>query len=160
MQSRKLPLVPGVDYSADNNTASRIDWSVLSDEVIRDYDANTDLLLSNAILPTEALLCKDCECTNENHRNSLYQYYDHILETMRLAGVNTIHTHHTDRRSEFNRPGWTEFASDLYDMSRDVYFYGETGYPRQRELFYMKNRAKVRFKQPSILCITIELDQR
>ena len=37
--------------SADNNTASRIDWSVLSDDVIRNYGAYTGLLLSNVVSP-------------------------------------------------------------------------------------------------------------
>ena len=73
-----LQLVPDVVYSTDN-TASKIDWSVLCDDVIRNYGACTDLLLSNIVLPTGALLCKDCEWpTNENHRNSLCQYYDNV----------------------------------------------------------------------------------
>ena len=89
-----LQLVPDVDYCADN-TARRIDWSVLCDDVIRNYGAYTDLLLSNIVLPIEALLCKDCECTNEIHKNSLCQYYDNIVEAIKLAGVNTINTQHT-----------------------------------------------------------------
>ena len=40
----------------------------------------------------------------------------------------------------------TEFASDLYDTSRDIYFlWKDSGSPRQGELFYMKNRANARF---------------
>ena len=60
------------------------------DDVIRNYGACTHLLLNNIVLHTEALLCKDCECTNENHRNSLCQYYDNVVEAIQLAGVNTI----------------------------------------------------------------------
>ena len=113
----------------------------------RNYGAYTDLLLSNIVLPIEALLCKDCECTNENHKNSLCQYYDNIVEAIKLAGVNTINTQHTGGQDDFNRPGWTEFASDLYDTSRDIYFlWNDSGSPRQGELFDMKNRAKARFK--------------
>ena len=88
-----LQLVPDVDYCADN-TARRIDWSVLCEDVIRNYGACTDLLLGNIILPIEALLCKDCECTDENHKNSLCQYYDNVEEAIKLAGVNTINTQH------------------------------------------------------------------
>ena len=104
-------------------------------------------------------MCKDCECTNENHRNSLCQYYDNVVEAIKLAGVNTINTQHTGGQNDFNRPGWTEFASDLYDMSRDIYFlwkdlydmsrdiyflWKDSGSPRQGERFDMKNRAKAR----------------
>ena len=47
----------------------------------------------------------------------------------------------------FNVPGWKEFASDLYSMSRDLYFiWKDSGSPRQGELFNMKNSAKARFK--------------
>ena len=76
-----LQLRPGVDYSADN-TASKIDWSVICDDVIRNYGACTDLLLSNIVLPTEALLCKDCGCTNDDYRNYFCQYYDNAMEAM------------------------------------------------------------------------------
>ena len=44
-----------------------------------------------------------------------------------------------------NLPGWKEFASYLYSMSRDLYFmWKDSGSPRQGELFNMKNRAKAR----------------
>ena len=47
----------------------------------------------------------------------------------------------------YNRPGWKEFASELYDMSRDTYFlWRDSGSPRQGVLFDMKNRATARFK--------------
>ena len=90
---------------------------MLCEDVIRNDGAYTDLLLSNIVLPIEALLCKDCECTNENHKNSLCQYYDNIVEAIKLAGVNTINTQHTGGQHDFNRPGWTEFASDLYETN-------------------------------------------
>ena len=71
---------------------------MLCEDVIRNCGAYTDLLLSNIVLPIEALLCKDCECTNENHNNSLCQYYDNIVEAIKLAGVNTINTQHREDR--------------------------------------------------------------
>ena len=46
-----------------HSNAGRIDWSLLSDEVIYNYGANTESLLSNIVLLTDALLCKDCNCT-------------------------------------------------------------------------------------------------
>ena len=45
--------------------------------------------------------------------------------------------------NNFNLPGWKEFASDLYSMSRDLYFmWKDSGSPRHGELFNMKNRFK------------------
>ena len=54
---------------------------------------------------------------------------------------------HQQKGNNFNLPGWKELASDLYSMSRDLYFiWKDSGSPRQGELFNMKNRAKARFK--------------
>ena len=50
------------------------------------------------------------------------------------------------RGNDFNRPGWKEFASNLYDISRYAYFlWRDSGSPRQGMLFDMKNRTKTRF---------------
>ena len=64
-----------------------------------------------------------------------------------MASHNSIHTHGVSRGNAFNRPGWKEFTSDLYDISRDAYFlWRDSGSPRQGMLFDMKNRTKARFK--------------
>ena len=62
-----LQLAPDVQPGACHSNADRIDWSLLSDEVIYNYGAKTELLLSNIVLPTDALLCKDCNCRNDSH---------------------------------------------------------------------------------------------
>ena len=63
-----------------------------------------------------------------------------------MASQNSIHTHGVSRGNAFNRPGWKEFASDLYDISRDAYFlWRDSGSPRQGMLFDMKDRTKARF---------------
>ena len=62
-------------------------------------------------------------------------------------GQNTMKMRNQHKGNNFNLPGWKEFASDLYSMSRDLYFmWKDSGSPRQGELFNMKNRAKARFK--------------
>ena len=37
------------------------------------------------------------------------------------AGQNTIKTNKQSKGNRCNLPGWKEFASDLYDMSRETY---------------------------------------
>ena len=62
-----------------------------------------------------------------------------------MASQNSIHTHGVSRGNAFNRPGWKEFASDLYDISLDAYFLSrDSGSPRQGMLYDMKNRTKAR----------------
>ena len=58
-------------------------------------------------------------------------YVSNVMEAIELAGVNTVNRQHTGGQNDVNRPGWTESASDLYDMSRDVYFlWKDSGSPR------------------------------
>ena len=63
------------------------------------------------------------------------------------ASQNSIKTNKLSKGKHFNLPGWKEFASDLYDMSRETYImWKNAGSPRQGPLSDMKNRAKARFK--------------
>ena len=62
------------------------------------------------------------------------------------AGQTTIKTRNRSNGKNLNRPGWKEFASELYDMSQETYaLWKNEGNPRQGLLFEMKNRAKARF---------------
>ena len=110
-----LQLAPDVQPGACHGNADRIDWSLLSDEEICNYGAKTELLLSSIALPTDALLCKDCNCTNDSHKVALNQLYGDVVAAITMASQNSIHTHGVSRGNDFNRPGWKEFASDLYD---------------------------------------------
>ena len=104
-------------------------------------------------------MCKHCHCcgccnmekqNNQikvDHKEALHKYYDDIMTAIRCAGQNTMKMRNEHKGNNFNLPGWKEFASDLYSMSRDLYFmWKDSGSPRQGELFNMKNRAKARFK--------------
>ena len=113
------------------------------------YRVQTDILLNNIVQPTYALSCKDCNyyCTKVDHKEALHKYYDDTMTAIRCAGQNTMKMRNQPKGNNFNLPGWKEFASDLYSMSRDLYFmWKDSGSPRQGELFNMKNRAKARFK--------------
>ena len=91
--SLELHLAPDVEPRACHGNAGKIDSSLLSNEVIYNYGANTESLLSNIILPTDALLCKDCNCTNDSHKAALNQLYDNVVAAITMASQNSIHTH-------------------------------------------------------------------
>ena len=44
-------------------------------------------------LPTDSLLCKDCNCTNDSHKVALNQLYDDVVAAITMASQNSIHTH-------------------------------------------------------------------
>ena len=142
-----LHLAPDVEHGAANSIRDNIDWSAVSEEVFLNYRVQTDILLNNIVQPTDAMSCKDGNCTKVDHKEALHKYYDDIMTAIRCAGQNTMKMRNQHKGNNFNLPGWKEFASDLYSMSRDLYFmWKDSGSPRQGELFNMKNRAKAPFK--------------
>ena len=37
------------------------------------------VLSNNIVQPTDALSCKDCNCTKVDHKEALHKYYDDIM---------------------------------------------------------------------------------
>ena len=157
IQSDHIPLVahidshlaPDIDQGAANNMGNKIDWSILSEDILYEYyGVQSEILLSNVQIPTDAILCKDCNCNNVEHKEALNKYYDDIMFAITSAGQTTIKTRNRSNGKNHNRPGWNEFASEQYDMSRETLYalWKNAGSPRQGLLFEMKNRAKARFK--------------
>ena len=142
-----LQLAPDIDQGATNNMGNKIDWSILSEDILCEYGVQSEILLSNVEIPTDVILCKDCNCNNVEHKEALNKYFDDIMFAITSAGQTTIKTRNRSNGKNLNRPGWKEFASELYDMSRETYaLWKNEGSPRQGLLFEMKNRAKARFK--------------
>ena len=82
--SLELQLAPDVEPRACHGNAGKIDSSLLSNEVIYNYGANTESLLSNIILPTDA---------HDSHKAALNQLYDNVVAAITMASQNSIHTH-------------------------------------------------------------------
>ena len=75
-----LQLAPDVEHGAANSTiGDNIDWSAVSEEALLNYRVQTDILLNNIVQPTDALSCKDCNCTKVDHKEALHKYYDDIM---------------------------------------------------------------------------------
>ena len=65
-------------------------------------------------------MCKDCNCNNVEHKEALDKCYNGIMCSITSAGQNTMKTRNRSNGKNLNRPGWKEFASELYDMSREA----------------------------------------
>ena len=57
----------------------------MSEEVLFNYRVQTDILLNNIVQPTNALSCKDCNCTKVDHKEALHKYYDDIMTAIGLC---------------------------------------------------------------------------
>ena len=100
-----LQLAPDIDHGAVNNIGNNIDWSALSEGVIYEYGVQSEIRLINVVLPTDILLCKDCNCAKVKHKEALNKYYDDIICAITSAGQNTIKTHNPSKGYNLNRPG-------------------------------------------------------
>ena len=63
-----LQLAPDIDPGAVNNIGNNIDWSALSEGVIYEYGVQSEIRLRNVELPTDVLICKDCNCAKVKHK--------------------------------------------------------------------------------------------
>lgn len=141
-----LQLAPVLDQGALNTIRNNIDWSAQGDDTIHKYGVNFEILLRNVELPTEVLLCKECNCTKVVHKEALNENTDDTPYAITSAGQNTVKVPKLGKGKNVNRPGWKEYASDLYGVSHKTYFLRkESGSPRQGLLYNMKTRATARF---------------
>ena len=68
-----LPLAPDLEHGAANSIGDNIDWSAVSEEVLLNYRVQTDILLNNIVQPTDAMLCKDRNCTKVDNKEALHK---------------------------------------------------------------------------------------
>ena len=134
-----LQLAPDIDHGAGNNIGNKIDWSALGEDVIYEYGIQSEIHLRNVEIPSDVLLCKDYNCTEVKNKEALDKYYDDTMCAITSAGQITIKIRKPSKGNNLNRPGWNEFASDLYDVSRETYIlWQNSGSARQGMLFYIK----------------------
>ena len=99
-----LQLAPDVDHGAVDNTGNKIDWSALSEDVIYEYGVQSEICLRNVELPTDVLLCKDCNYTEVKYKEVLDKYYDDIMYAITSAGQNTIKTRKPSKANNLAQP--------------------------------------------------------
>ena len=146
-----LQLAPDIDHGTFNDVRCKIDWSAQNKNVLFEYGVQTEYLLKKVEIPTDVLLCKDCNCSNVVHKVALQKYYDNIMCAITTASQNSIKINKPSKGKIVNLPGWKEFAfhlyANVYAMSRETYtMWKNAGRLRQGPLSDMKNRAKARFK--------------
>ena len=68
-------------------------------------------------IQTEAVGCRNIQCTNENHTETLNKLYYDIVNSLIQAGDESSQN---KKRLYRNKPGWAEYVDSLYDSSRKV----------------------------------------
>ena len=141
-----IECAPEVVQCSKETFRSKLDSDKVNERGKNKYTNESEIMLRNCHVPTEALLCKSDNCQNVNHNKLITRFYEDIVGALNSAGQNLLKTSRT-RCKNHNRPGWAEYCSDLYDNAREVYLeWLANGKPRNGQLFGLKNRTRARFK--------------
>ena len=77
--------IPDLSNSTNSCNRCRLDWSRIKQTDIDNYCFQTDVLLKNIKIPTDALLCKDVHCKHVVHANQLCKLYEEIVKSLNVA---------------------------------------------------------------------------
>ena len=112
-----LVLVPHVDGTS-NNEFQKIKCCQFSGRCIEDYANATMDNLANVIIPLDAIICNDVNCTNDAHISYINVLHDDLIEVISSASDNMISRQGNKARSYKCRPGWNDYTRDLHTAAR------------------------------------------
>ena len=126
-----INLLPNFTDS-NNEHVPKINWDSATDADLKSYLKLTDQKFSELELPMDALLCSDLNCQHVHHRNSIESFYNKIVCIL----CESSHHMYSKANASRNRPGWSDYVSDLYDYSREIRGkWLDLGRPRQGYIF-------------------------
>ena len=138
----RVDLLP--TFSNDsNNIAARIKWDNISESNINLYYECTNANLGSIPLPVTTLCCGDTACGEESHRVQLDIFFNNIVKALQASNKHLV----KQNNHKFNKPGWSDYVSDLYDFSRETYCtWLDNGKPRQGIIYSIYTQSRRRFK--------------
>ena len=127
-----------------NDVLPKVNWGNLKDSEIQKYYKITDELLRKIEIPTEAINCSNLKCEDREHWLQLSKFYNEINETLTNA---SIHLYKNKSNNYVQRPGWTDYVSELYDYSKTCrQMWLDENSPRQGTTHANYIKARSRFK--------------
>lgn len=126
-----------------NDCSPKVHFDTLSDRDRERYRDTTEELLSNLCM-TESLNCKDLNCCESSHVSQTKNLYDELVSCLISAGEQVCSAR---KQTNFNKPGWSDYVSDLYKASKDTLrLWREAGKPRQGHIYELHRQTKARCK--------------
>ena len=133
----------GSSRSNDINSDVRLSWIRANDTHIAQYRDHLVGRLNSVSLPRESLFCCDMNCTNVEHRQSLYKYAHDLIEACHLSGIASIPRagHSTNCV-----PGWSEHVKPFHDKSMFWHnLWVESGRPRNGTVADVMRRTRASY---------------
>jgi exonuclease III len=142
-----------VHIEADNEDSGSgcfIKWDRLSSEQLRDYEASTQVNLSNVHLNHSLLLCDDVNCNDLSHKAAIERLYCEISEAL-LDAAESL-----QERSKSVHPqlhGWNVYVKALHEDARDAFLaWRLDGSQRAGPQFRAMTQTRAQFKRAVRLC--------
>ena len=110
----KVDNIPKVSNET-NDVIPKVNWDNVKDPEIQKYYDNTEELLRNIELPLNAIRCNDLNCKNNEHKKHLAKFQNNINSSLTNS---SNHLDNNKPKDYVQRPGWTDYVSELYDYSK------------------------------------------
>ena len=130
--------------NVNNNVMPKLDWGRIHHDVIYNYTSHSEFLLQQMEIPTAALSCKDCSCSDNEHISQINEFYCGIIDKLSIASRDLCkQSAHAGRA----RPGWNDYAADFHNAARESFLlWRNSGKPRHGYIFDLMTRTRARFK--------------
>ena len=128
-----------------NDVTPRLKWKKAHPHQVAKYTDNTEHLLSKIKFQSESFVCSDVNCKHQSHLNDIEKLYNDITNALKTSELKVFKT---NKKKKFDvRPGWNEFASDLYERSREYFkMWVNSGKPRSGLIHDIMVKTRMRFK--------------
>lgn len=127
---------------SNNMQVGKLDWSNLTEEELKVYCFQSDMLLRNIDLPKDAAICCDINCKNPQHGIELCFLYDNIVESLLTSGRSLHKT-----KMYNSKPGWNEYVREFHAEARKAFkAWVESGRQNHGPLFEYKKQTNANFK--------------
>ena len=127
---------------------AKVPWGKLSNADLCGYQERVTRLLDDIVLPTDALLCGECD--HLSHQSDLSNYYDLINRALLRASECFLVS---GRRDHHAVPGWNDMVAEAHSEARNNFlFWAAAGKPRFGPIHQVMSTSRARFKYALRAC--------
>ena len=136
-----------------------IDWSCIDDTSLHRYRICSKHKLSNVSFDHQAVACRDPNCNDTSHLNSIDKLYNDITVALEAATAESLPT--KSKGNSHNIPGWNQHIKDYHSIARDAFLmWRDNGSPRQGPIFELMKKTRAKFKYALKICKANEIHIR
>ena len=126
-----------------NDISAKIRWDCITDTNCNTYYVNSNENLGKVPIPVATACCNNLECEDLAHRLEIDDFFNNIVGALHVSGRHLL----TNNSENHNKPGWSDYVTDLYQFSRETYrLWLDNGKPRQGPIYSIYAQSKRRFK--------------